>query len=100
MTEGQRAILENLARSLSAPYREVIRAKALLLAAEGVASTAIAAEVGVSPASVAAWRERFSQEGFSTFARVRAGRGRPPRIPAEKIDEIVRLTQTSTPPSG
>jgi len=97
MTEGQRAILENLARSLSAPHREVIRAKALLLAAEGVASTAIAAEVGVSPASVAARRECFSQEGLSTFARVRAGRGRPPRIPAEKIDEIVRLTETSTP---
>ena len=30
-------------------------------------------------------------------ACIRAGRGRKPTIPAEKIDEIVRLTQESTP---
>jgi transposase len=98
VSQSQRAILENVARSVTAAHREVVRARALLLAAEGMASTAIAAEVGVSPASVTAWRERFSQEGLSKFARVRPGRGRPAQIPAEKIDEIVRLTQTSTPP--
>jgi transposase len=98
MAEGQRAILEILARSPSAPHREVIRAKALLWAAEGVANTVIAAWLGVSPASVAAWRQRFSEEGLSKLAQVRPGRGRPPQIPAEKIDEIVRLTQDSTPP--
>jgi transposase len=75
-----------------------MRAKALLLAAQGMANTAIAARLEVSPSSVAAWRDRFTEEGLAKIGRVRPGRGRKPRIPPEKIDEIVRLTQQSTPP--
>jgi transposase len=97
MDEGQRAILDKLAKSQSAPHREVARAKALLLATEGVANTAIAAQLQVSPASVTAWRARFVTEGVAKIGRVRAGRGRKPTIPKETVDEIVRLTQESTP---
>jgi transposase len=97
LEEGQCDVLEVLARSTAAPHREVVRAQALLLAAEGLANTAIAARVGVSPSSVVSWRERFSAEGLAKFAQVRKGRGRRPEIPQEKIDEIVRLTQESRP---
>ena len=97
VSDGQREILESLSKSLAAPHREVTRARALLLAAEGVANTAIAARLEVSPNSVAAWRDRFSEEGLAKIGRVRPGRGRKPLIPAEKIDEIVRLTQESKP---
>ena len=98
MTDGQREILDRVARSRTAPHREVTRAKALLLAAEGLATTAIAARLEVSPSSVAAWRDRFAAEGLAKMGRVRPGRGRKAHIPAEKIDEIVRLTQETTPP--
>ena len=98
VSDGQREILESLSKSLTAPHREVIRAKALLLAAEGIANTAIAARLGISPGSVAAWRKRFAEEGLAKIGRVRAGRGRKPKIPADKIDEIVKLTQNSKPP--
>ncbi len=98
MTDGRREILDRVARSRTAPHREVTRAKALLLAAEGLASTAIAARLEVAPSSVAAWRDRFAAEGLAKIGRVRPGRGRKPQIPAEKIDEIVRLTQETTPP--
>ena len=97
MSVGQREILDRMARSSSAPHREVTRAKALLLAAEGVASTAIAARFEVSPSSVVAWRERFAQEGVAKFGLVRPGRGRKAVIGSEKIDEIVRLTQKAKP---
>ena len=97
MSDAQREILESLAKSQAAVHREVTRAKALLLAADGLASTAVAYEVGVSPSSVVAWRSRFAEEGLAKLGRVRPGRGRKPQIPAEKIDEIVRLTQESKP---
>lgn len=97
MSDGQWEILEVLAKSQTAPHREVIRAKALLLAARGVANTAIAKELALSPSSVVAWRERFSSEGVAKIGRVRPGRGRKPQIPAGKIDEIVRLTQQAKP---
>ncbi|MBA2324146.1 MAG: helix-turn-helix domain-containing protein [Pseudonocardiales bacterium] len=70
VTESQRKILEALSRSATAPHREVVRAAALLLAADGVANTAIAARLGVSPSSVRAWRDRFAAQGVTKFGQV------------------------------
>lgn len=94
---GQRESLEVLARSRTAKHREVQRARALLLAAQGTANTAIAAQVGATTKSVRAWRERFADEGLAQLAQVRAGRGRKPTISQDKIDEVVSLTLHSTP---
>ncbi len=97
LTEGQREVLGRLAKSQSGQHRDVQRAKALLLAAKGVANTAIAAELRVSPATVKEWRDRFARDGLVRFGEVDKGRGRKASIPAEKIDEIVRLTQEGRP---
>jgi len=97
MSPGQRESLEVLSRSSSAAHREVQRAKVLLMAAEGVANSAIAATVGVTPVTVRAWRGRFASEGLAKLGMVRAGRGRKPVLAAEKIEEIVRLTQQEKP---
>ena len=91
-------MLEKLICSRTAPYRDVQRARVLLMASEGFANTRIASEVGVAPMTVKAWRERFSEDGFKGFSSVRPGRGRKPSIPAGKIEEIVRLTLHETPP--
>ena len=98
MTDAEREVLEALARTQAATHGEVIRAKALLAAADGRANTAIAAEVGVSAATVTAWRTRFGRDRLSNFAVVADGRGRKPSIPKEKIDEIVHATLHSKPP--
>ena len=97
MSDVQRETLTALSRSRTAPVREVQRAAALLLAADGLANYRIGAEVRVSPATVAAWRARFLSEGLVKFGQVRKGRGPKPTIPQEKIDEIVGLTKNSTP---
>jgi transposase len=97
MTDGQREVLERLAKSRTAAHREVLRARALLLAAQGRATSAIASELGVSRASVTAWRTRFSEEGLAKFGRVRPGRGRKPTIPPEQIEAIVEATLHSRP---
>jgi transposase len=97
ISDGQRQVLEVLSRSQTAPHRQVQRARALLLASEGVANTRIGQRVGVSPATVAAWRDRFARDGVSKLGKVRLGRGRKPAISQAKIDEIVDLTRNSTP---
>ena len=86
-----------LARSQIAPHRQVQRAEALLLAADGVANTRIAARVGVNASTVRAWRARFAEDGLAKLGKVREGRGRKSTIPQDKIDEIVELTQHSKP---
>ena len=97
MSAGQREALTVLARSSTAAHREVQRAKVLLLAGAGVANSQIAVRVGVTPVTVRSWRARFAAEGLAKFGVVRAGRGRKPVLSAEKIEEIVRLTQHEKP---
>jgi len=97
VSEGQRAVLETLSRSSSAPHREVLRARALLLAADGVANDRIAAEVGVSATSVRSWQRRFTDDGLTRFGRVRPGRGAKPSIPPEMVEAIVQATLHATP---
>jgi transposase len=97
LTEGQRLTLEILAKSKTAPHRDVVRARALLLAGDGVANTRIAAEVGVSAVTVRSWRDRFVTEGLAKFGRVREGRGRKPSISAEKVEAIVHATLHEKP---
>src|SRR2546428_13900692 len=89
VTDSQRQILQVLAKSHTAPQREVARAKALLLAADGVANTAIAARVGVSPTSVAAWRGGFCGGGLKDLGGGCAGRGREASIPVGKSEGIL-----------
>src|SRR6516225_6771123 len=80
MSDGQRDALQALSRSQTAPHRQVQRAKALLLAADGVANMRIAAQVGVKPATVRAWRARFAEEGLARVQRVWAARGLKPHL--------------------
>jgi transposase len=98
VTDEQRSVLEKLIRSRTAPLRDVQRARVLLMAADGFPNTWIASEVQVSAATIAAWRERFAEDGLRNFSAVRSGRGRKPSIPAEKVEEIVRLTLHERPP--
>ena len=97
VTESQRQVLEALSVSRTAAHREVQRARVLLLAADGVANTLIASRVGVTAMTVRSWRARFTEQGLTKFAKVAAGRGRKPTISQEVIDQIVDLTQNSSP---
>jgi len=98
VTEPQRAVLEKLSRSQTAAHRDVQRAKALLMASDGFATTRAAREIGVSPATVTRWREDFERDGLKASVKVRPGRGRKPSISAEKVQEIVHATLHETPP--
>jgi transposase len=97
IADEQREVLERLSVSRTAAHRDVQRARVLLAAARGEANTRIAALVGVSPATVTAWRKRFADEGLKAFAGVRPGRGRKPSIPSEKVAEVVHATLHEKP---
>ena len=97
LAAGQREVLEKLSRARSARHHDVQRARALLLAADGVANTRIGAELGVSPTSISNWRARFAEQGLSLFGPIRQGRGRKPSIPQEKVEEIVQATLHEKP---
>ena len=77
LSEEQRRELERRAAAYSGPYRDVVRAKAILLAAEGLANTEIAERLGCPRKSVSTWRKRFCEEGMQGLEeRPRPGRPR------------------------
>jgi transposase len=97
LSDVQRLTLQKLSRSQVAPQRQVTRAKALLLAAGGLANERIAAQVGVSPTTVRAWRFRFAEDGLAKLGRVRKGRGPKPSITSEQVEQIVHDTLHTKP---
>jgi transposase len=97
MTVAQREALQTIVESLEDPPRDILRARVLLLAADGLANSRIAQQVDVAPATVRAWRRRFTEDGLARFGRVRPGRGRKRAITQSKVDEIIRLTRFDRP---
>lgn len=95
-----RVALEELARSHTAPAREVRQAKALLLAADGVSNAEIARRSETNRPTVRRWRSRFENEGIESVGRIRSGRGRRPVIDAAKIEAIVHDTLHTVPEDG
>lgn len=80
LREEERAEVERVSRLRVAPHREVIRARALLLAAAGVRNTEIGRAVGVTQRTVFNWRQDFSARRLAAL-RDRARAGCPRRFP-------------------
>ena len=62
LTADERAALETRARKYTSPYRDVIRAKIVLLAAEGLGNDLIAARLDTPRQIVSKWRHRFFED--------------------------------------
>ena len=77
-----RRTLESRARRYTLPYREVIRAQLVLLAAEGLDNDDIAARLNTRREVVSKWRKRFFEEGLAGLEE-RPRRGRPARFPPQ-----------------
>jgi transposase len=77
LDEKTRVVLERRVRAGTCPQREAMRARIILLAADGVASRRISVEVGMHESHVAMWRQRFLAEGLDGLVDA-ARSGRPP----------------------
>jgi len=100
VTDEQRVDLTRMAASSVLPHRQVVRARALLWAADGVANEEIARRVRVDSDTVRAWRKRFAQNGTEGIGKVAKGRGRKPWLPPGTVERVLELTRTGTPPGG
>jgi transposase len=100
MTDDERVQLEKFAKSQTMAHRTVLCARALLLAAEGVANNEIAVAVNVNPNSVRMWRQRFAEKGIEGVGKVAPGRGRKPSLPEGTVAQVVALTMNELPDDG
>jgi transposase len=86
LTASERKLLKRWVRTPTAPYRQVLRAKVVLLAAAGHRNVHIAERLQVTGNTVRKWRRRFSQQGLVGL-RDRPRSGRPRRFPAAVVAE-------------
>jgi transposase len=86
LTASERKLLKRWVRTPTAPYRQVLRAKVVLLAAAGHGNAHIAERLQVTGNTVRKWRRRFSQQGLVGL-RDRPRSGRPRRFPAAVVAE-------------
>lgn len=77
LTAEQRWELEARARKYTLPYRDVVRAKIVLMAAAGLDNDEIAARLDTRREIVSKWRKRFYEQGLPGLEE-RAREGRPP----------------------
>lgn len=77
LTAEERAVLERQARCYTLSYRDVVRAKVVLLAAAGFGNDEIAARLDSRREIVSKWRKRFFEERLAGLEE-RPRRGRPP----------------------
>jgi DNA-binding NarL/FixJ family response regulator len=96
----QRTELAKLAKSTMQPSRLSVQARALSMAADGVANEEIARSCGVTSDTVRRWRSRFAQSGVAGIGLVAKGRGRRTSLSAATIAEVLRLTLHERPRHG
>jgi transposase len=77
LTAEQRLVLESRARQYTLPYRDVVRAKIVLMAAAGMDNDEIAARLDTRREVVSKWRKRFFYQGLAGLEELPRG-GRPP----------------------
>ena len=100
LTGIQRAELKPMAMSTSLPHLQVLQAKALLWAGDGVANEQIARRCQVTPDAVRRWRVRFVEQGVQGVGKIAKGRGGKSPLAEGTVAEIVRVTCQDKPDDG
>ena len=77
LTNHERLILEEAARKYTSPYFHVVRAKVILMAAQGLRNDQIAQRVCLPRQIVSKWRKRFFEERLEGLENLPRS-GRPP----------------------
>lgn len=99
-TPEQYRELKGMSLSSTLAHRKVVQARALLLAADGVANHEIARRCGTAPDTVRRWRTRFTENGVAGIGEIAPGRGRKPSVPDAVIEAIVHDTLHTLPSDG
>ena len=88
IAESEQQELQRRVKAPTVSKRDSLRATIILRRAEGIKQVQIAEELRVSVACVNKWSQRFERDGLEGL-RDQKGRGRPPSIPAQKVEKVI-----------
>lgn len=97
LSTADHARLERIVADRNSAQKHVWRARIVLASADGLGTTAIMRTTGKAKKIVWRWQTRFREAGVDGLLRDAT---RPPGkapVPADKVAEVVRLTQAPPP---
>jgi transposase len=98
LSNEQRTGLEAWTRGRKIPARLVLRARIILLAADGQQDLEIARLLAVVPRTAARWRARFNRDGMAGLEHDAPRPGRTPSISSATVRRVVAKTTQENPP--
>jgi transposase len=90
LSTEERGALEQQSRRYTSPYWEVVRARVVLLAADGLGNDEIARRIDMPRQVVSKWRKRYLEEGRAGLTDRPRG-GRPAAFPPGVVVEVKAL---------
>ena len=99
LSEADRLQLTSVANSRSLPHGLVVRARLVLMAADGLPNSLIAQKLGLSQQSVCLWRRRYREGGIQGL-HDELKPGRPRSVSDEMVASLVRTTLQTKPKDG
>lgn len=98
LSREERAALEKVVAAPTSQQRAMVRARVVLLAADGIPNRRISVKVGLSEQKVAQWRNRFAESRLAGLSDLpRSGR---PLVYDHDVRVAVFKTACSPPPEG
>jgi len=97
MNSIDQAALEGMARNGNTPQKVALRARIVLMSADGQATGEIMRQLGTSTPTVTRWRNRYETAGIPGLLKDRSRSGRKKRIEEGKVREVVEKTLQEKP---
>ncbi len=99
LNPAERESLQSWARRRKSAQALAQRARAILLAADGLNNTVVAAQLGWARRTVGKWRQRFLDKGLDGLLD-EPRPGTPRRVSDDEVERVITLTLESTPPDA
>lgn len=95
--EKDRVELSRLIRDGKTPQKVALRARIVLLSADGVSTGEIMRQLGTSTPTISRWRSRYETDGVAGLVKDRSRPGRKRKIGEAKVREVVQRTLQEKP---
>ena len=97
LTEGDRATLNRWVKSRAVCNKQRLRARIVLMTADGCSTQSIMQALKVSNPTLNLWRRRYLEAGVEGLKKGKTRPSRVPPLPEEKIQAVLTLTLTGKP---
>jgi len=97
LSEEDRATLERWVRSRAVTEKQRLRARMVLMTADGYPTKVILDTLKTSGPTLNLWRRRYQEAGVEGLKKGKTRPSRVPPLPVEKVREVLTLTLTGKP---